>query len=64
VGLDSRLSGSDPELVLLTPLGNLWPFDEKGIAKEAERWSADRRYRQCAAGEVLVFSRIGCWAAR
>ena len=63
VGSDYRPARDDPEVVVLTFLGNLWPLDEAGVGREAKRWTEDERYRECVGIEVLVFSRVGCRAS-
>lgn len=41
--------------VLLTTVGDLWPFDSQGVAREVSRFQADRRYEQIASGPLFAF---------
>jgi uncharacterized membrane protein len=45
------------DYVLLTTVGDLWPFDSQGVAREVSRFQADRRYEQIASGPLFAFRR-------
>jgi uncharacterized membrane protein len=47
----------DADYVLLTPVGDLWPFDERAVAARAARYAADPRYEQLADGPLFIFRR-------
>jgi uncharacterized membrane protein len=45
------------DYVLLTQVGDLWPFDSQGVAREVSRLQADRHYEQIASGPLSAFRR-------
>ncbi|HUR21128.1 MAG TPA: DUF2079 domain-containing protein [Vicinamibacterales bacterium] len=48
----------EPDLVLLTKTGDLWPLGAKGmdgVDRELERWHADARYEELSAGPLWAF---------
>ena len=50
----------EPDLVLLTKTGDLWPLGSngaEGIDRELARWRADARFEQVSAGPLWAFRR-------
>ena len=45
------------DYVLLTTVGDLWPFDSRGVAREVSRLQADPDYEQVARGPLFAFRR-------
>jgi uncharacterized membrane protein len=46
---------ADPELVLLTPIGNLWPLTPKEVFDLIERYRQDARYVEIVSGPLFAF---------
>ena len=47
----------EADYVLLTTVGDLWPFDSTEIAKRVDAYTADARYERLANGPLFVFRR-------
>ena len=47
----------EPDLVLLTKTGDLWPLGSDGLEREVARWRVDSRYEQVSAGPLWAFRR-------
>jgi hypothetical protein len=47
----------DGDYVLLTPVGDGWPLEADGVAREIARFKADPRYEQLADGPLYAFRR-------
>ena len=45
----------EPDVVLLTKTGDLWPLSAEGVDREAARWRADVRYEEVSAGPLWAF---------
>lgn len=45
------------EYVLLTKVGDLWPFDEAGVTRLAAELAANPEYQQVSAGPLIVYRR-------
>jgi uncharacterized membrane protein len=43
--------------VLLTTVGDLWPFDQESVQQRARSYAADDRYDQVGAGPLIMFRR-------
>ena len=43
--------------MLLTTVGDLWPFDSESVAREVSMLQADRNYEQLASGPLFAFRR-------
>ena len=43
--------------MLLTTVGDLWPFDSESVAREVSMLQADRNYEQLASGPLFAFSK-------
>lgn len=50
------LTVADPDLVLLTTVGNLWPMTPAGVLSLVARYRSDPRYVQAASGPLFVFT--------
>jgi hypothetical protein len=48
-----------PDVVLLTKTGDLWPLGADGVDRELARWRADQRYEEVSAGPLWAFRRRG-----
>jgi uncharacterized membrane protein len=46
-----------PALVLLTPVGDLWPFDRDQVLAMIDRYSRDPAYEEIASGPLYAFAR-------
>lgn len=46
-----------PDLVLLTKTGDLWPLGADGVDRDVARWRADSRYEEVSAGPLWAFRR-------
>jgi uncharacterized membrane protein len=47
----------EPDVILLTKVGDLWPLGADGIDREVARWRADPRYEEVIAGPLWAFRR-------
>jgi uncharacterized membrane protein len=45
------------DYVLITPIGDLWPFDSNEITKRVDAYAADPRFEQISQGPLFVFRR-------
>lgn len=45
------------DYMLLTTVGDLWPFDSESVAREVSMLQADRNYEQLASGPLFAFRR-------
>jgi hypothetical protein len=45
----------EPDLILLTKTGDLWPLGADGVEREVARWRADPRYQEVSAGPLWAF---------
>jgi uncharacterized membrane protein len=46
------------DTVLLTKIGDLWPFDAAGVEAQMERFQADPRFERLSNGPLFAFRRI------
>lgn len=51
------LTVADPDLVLLTTVGNLWPMTPGDVESLVARYRSDPRYIQVASGPLFAFTR-------
>jgi uncharacterized membrane protein len=47
----------EPDLVLLTNAGDMWPLGLDGVDREVRRWRSDSRYEEISAGPLWAFRR-------
>ncbi len=52
----------EPDMVLLTRTGDLWPLGADGVDREVARWRADPRYEEVSAGPLWAFRRLSATA--
>ena len=45
----------EPDLILLTKTGDLWPLGADGVEREVARWRANARYEQVSDGPLWAF---------
>ncbi len=51
------LTVADPDLVLLTPVGNVWPMTRDEVESLIARYRGDARYVEVASGPLFAFRR-------
>jgi len=55
--LGKEVPGPEPQLVLLSAVGNPWPLDAPAVARRVEEYRADPRFELLAGGPTFVFRR-------
>lgn len=51
-------SARDPDLILLTFVGDLWPFTQQEVAALVEKYRADKRYVEVKSGPLYAFQLV------